>query len=280
MFPKCIIYIMSSNSDRVSYPSLNGKTAIVTGASKNLGRSIAVALGEVGMNVGISARTDVDGCERTVQAVEEAGGQAMYVLGDLGDPDDIETIVDSVREEFGPIDALVNNAAIRPKRNFEDITLDDWQTVIDVNLRSAFLTAQHVVGDMRESGSGAIVNVLGQMALQGRRNKAHVSATKSGLIGLTMTEAAELGPDGIRANGVVPGRKIKTERDEDKREELLGTFRKIEQATPMRRRGEPAEIARAIRFLISEDASYINGQVINVDGGLNPVIDIENIGSE
>jgi len=271
---------MSSNSDRVSYPSLNGKTAIVTGASKNLGRSIAVALGEVGMNVGISARTDVDGCERTVQAVEEAGGQAMYVLGDLGDPDDIETIVDSVREEFGPIDALVNNAAIRPKRNFEDITLDDWQTVIDVNLRSAFLTAQHVVGDMRESGSGAIVNVLGQMALQGRRNKAHVSATKSGLIGLTMTEAAELGPDGIRANGVVPGRKIKTERDEDKREELLGTFRKIEQATPMRRRGEPAEIARAIRFLISEDASYINGQVINVDGGLNPVIDIENIGSE
>jgi 3-oxoacyl-[acyl-carrier protein] reductase len=270
---------MSSSPGQVSYPSLNGKTAVVTGASKNLGRSIAVALGEVGMNVGVSARSDVEGCEQTVAAVEAAGGKATYVLGDLGNPSDIEGIIDGVREDFGPIEVLVNNAAIRPKRNFEDITLDDWQQVIDVNLRSAFLTVQNVLPDMREAGSGAIINVLGQMALQGRRNKAHVSATKSGLIGLTMTEAAELGPEGIRANGIVPGRKIKTDREESENEKLQATFKKVEQATPMRRRGDPAEIANAIRFLVSDQASYINGQVINVDGGLNPVIDIENIGS-
>lgn len=269
---------MESNTDRVVYSELEDKTALVTGSSKNLGRRIAIALGEVGMNVGVTARSDIEGCDQTVQAVRDVGGEATYVLGDLSEPSDIEDIVTNVREEFGSIEVLVNNAAIRPKSDFSEITLGDWQHVHNVNIRSAFLTAQHVLPDMREAGSGAIINILGQMALQGRRQKAHVAATKTGLIGLTLTEAAELGPEGIRANGVVPGRKIKTKRDTEESQQLQETFTKIKQATPLRRRGEPEEIASVIRFLVSDEASYINGQVIKVDGGLNPIFDIENIG--
>lgn len=271
---------MSSSTEEGVYSELEGKTVLVTGSSKNLGRSIAVALGEVGMNVGVTARNNVEGCEQTVEAVREAGGKATYVLGDLSEPTDIDEIITSVQDEFGQIERLVNNAAIRPKRRFAEITLEDWQHVHNVNLRSAFLTAQHVLPDMRAAGSGAIVNVLGQIALQGRRNKAHVAATKAGIIGLTLTEAAELGPEGIRANGVIPGRKIKTNRDPEENQELRDTFRKLEQATPLRRRGEPEEIASVVRFLVSNESSYVNGQLIKVDGGLNPVIDIENIASE
>lgn len=268
---------MSTPYDSTVYGDLDGKTALVTGSSKNIGREIAVALGANGANVGVSGRDDREGCEETAAAVESAGGAATIEMGDLGEPDDVGRIVDGVRDAFGPVDVLVNNAAIRPVTSFADITLEEYQHVHDVNLRSAFLTCQHVVPEMAERGEGAVVNMLGQMALQGRREKVHVATTKTGLIGLTLSLAAEFGPRGVRTNGVVPGRKVKTDRNPEYERDLEATFRKVEQATPLRRRAEPEEIARAVRFLVSAEASYVNGQTVKVDGGLNPIFDIENI---
>ena len=267
---------MASSDRTVVYPGLEGKTALVTGSSKNIGRAVAVALAEAGANVGITARSDMEGCQETADAVEAAGGEASITLGDLGKPDDIADIADGVRDELGPIDVLVNNAAIRPQAPFEDITLEQWQHVQDVNLRSAFLLAQEAYEDMREQGSGSIVNVLGLMALQGRRGKTHGVVTKTGLIGLTRTLAAELGPNGVRVNSVIPGRKIKTDRG-SLTEEQRKNFTKLEQATPLRRRAEPEEIASVIRFVASDEASFLTSEVIKVDGGLNTCVDIENI---
>lgn len=266
-----------TNQDRtVVYPDLEGKTALVTGSSRNIGRAIAVGLAETGVNVGITGRSDRAACEETAAAVEAAGSSASISLGDLGEPGDIKDIVSDVRSDLGPIDILVNNAAIRPSVPFEDISLDQWQHVQNVNLRSAFLLAQEAYADMRDRGSGAIVNVLGLMALQGRRGKAHGVVTKTGLIGLTRSLAVELGPRGVRVNSIIPGRKVRIGRG-DLSEEDRENFKKLEEATPLRRRGEPEEISSAIRFIASDEASFITGEVIKVDGGLNTCVDIENI---
>ncbi|AUV80793.1 3-ketoacyl-ACP reductase [Salinigranum rubrum] len=265
-----------AETETVRYPGLDGKTALVTGSSKNMGRSIAIALAESGANVGITARSDRAGCEETAEAVEALGGETVITLGDLGKPEDIESMVADVRDELGPIDVLINNAAIRPSVPFEEITLEEWQHVQDVNLRSAFLLSQEAYRDMKPRGEGTIVNVLGLMALQGRRTKAHGVVTKTGLIGLTKTLAAELGPNGVRVNSVIPGRKVKTERGELTPTEREN-FRKLEEATPLRRRAEPEEVASVVRFVASEEASFVTGEVIKVDGGLNTCMDIENI---
>lgn len=267
---------MSTNTPMAAYGDLDGKTALVTGSSRNIGRAIAVLLGEAGARVGVTARNDREGCERTVEAVEEAGGEATVALGDLGDPDEVVGIVEAVRSEFGPIDVLVNNAAIRPTKPFENLTLEEWQQVQDVNLRSAFLLSQAAFADMREREAGSIVNVLGLMALQGRRGKAHAAVTKTGLIGLTRTLAAELGPHGVRVNSVIPGRKVKTERENVSAAERAN-YETIEQATPLRRRAEPEEIASAVRFMASEEASFVTAEVLKVDGGINTCLDLENV---
>ncbi|WP_418286476.1 SDR family NAD(P)-dependent oxidoreductase [Halorubrum sp. DTA46] len=269
---------MSTNNEPPVYPDLEGKTALVTGSSRNMGRAIAVALGECGANVGVTARSDSEGCEETAAAVEAAGGGATVALGDLGKPEEIRDVFEHVRETFGPIDVLVNNAAIRNSKPFEAITLEEYQHVQDVNLRSVFVASQEAAADMREQGGGSIVNILGLMALQGRRGKAHASVTKTGIIGLTKTLASELGPDGIRVNSVVPGRKIAdTQNVAEKTDAELADFRKIEQATPLRRRGQSEEIANVVRFVASEQASFVTAEVWKVDGGLNTCIDLENI---
>lgn len=250
------------------YQELDGQTALVTGSSRNIGRAIAIALAEAGVNVGITAHSNMDGCEETAKAVEAAGAEAAIQLGDMGSIDDIETVVETVRNELGPINILVNNAAIRPKKRLEEITLDDWEQVNNVNLRSAFIMAQLVAPEMREAGRGSIVHIGGQMGLQGRQNEVHTTVSKAGLFGLTRTLAAELGPDGIRTNNVLPPRKPEAERDhitDTQREH----FELIERSTPLRRRGKPRDVATTVRFLVSDEASFINGQVITVDGGLN-----------
>lgn len=267
---------MSTDTPTGAYSDLDGKTALVTGSSGNIGRAIAVALGEAGAKVGVTARSDEQGCEGTVEAVEDAGGEATFTLGNLGDPDDALDVVETVREELGPIDILVNNAAIRPSVPFEEMTLEEWQRVQDVNLRSAFLLSQAAFVDMRERESGAIVNVLGLMALQGRRGKAHAAVTKTGLIGLTKTLAAELGPHGVRVNSVVPGRKVKTDRG-DVTEAERENYEIIEEMTPLRRRADPEEIASAVRFMASDEASFVTAEVLKVDGGINTCLDLENV---
>lgn len=250
------------------YDELEGRTALVTGSSKNIGREIAVALAEVGVDVGITARSNRAGCEETADAVAAAGSEAAIQLGDLASVDDVEQIVSHIRDELGPIDILVNNAAIRPGKRFEEITMEDWDRVNNVNVRSAFQMAQLIVPDMRATGGGSIIHIGGQVGFEGRQQKVHTTVSKAGLLGLTRSLAADLGPDGIRVNNVIPGRKPLTERDSvtDRAREH---FDYIERSTPLRRRCEPREVATVVRFLASDEASFVNGEIVTVDGGLS-----------
>ena len=246
---------------------LSGKTALVTGSSKNIGRAIAVTLAEHGADVGVTARTDEEGCEETARRVRAAGGDATVALGDIGDPADVESVVDHVRGELGPIDVLVNNATYRPSKPLVDLTPADVDRVQDVNFRGVLLTTQAVVPDMRDHGGGAIVNLIGVGVYLGKPGHAHSYGTKFGIEGQVRQLATELGADGIRINGLSPGL-VDTERSRDDAWEHIE--RETVAATPLGRLGTVDEIADACCFLVSDSASYITGQVLHVNGGAYP----------
>ena len=247
------------------YEELDGKTALVTGASKNIGRSIAVTLAEAGVDVGITAKSNINGCEKTASQVRENGSKAAIELGDLANSGEVAGVVERIREEIGPIDILVNNAAIRPHAPFEELTVEQWDRVQNTNLRSAFIMAQEVLSDMRRQGEGAIVHISGLIGHQGRKDSVATTVSKAGLFGLTRSLAADLGPAGIRVNNIIPGRKLKTDRDQKNQQH----FEIIEDCTPLRRRADPEEVAKVVRFVVSSEATYINGEQIKVDGGLS-----------
>ena len=249
----------------------DGKTALVTGASRNIGRAIATELAERGANVGISARSDLDGCNETASRVEAAGGEAAVALADLTKPDEIESMVEAIRSELGPIDILVNNATVRPEKPFLDVELEDVERAQNVNFRGLFLTTQAVVPDMIDNGGGSIVNLLGAMVYLGRPGHVHSYGSKMGIEGLTRQLATELGPDGIRVNGLSPGL-IDTGREET--EAWMRTKERLIDATPLRRIGTVEEMATACCFLASEDASFVTGQVLHANGGTYPIPNI------
>lgn len=246
---------------------LEGRTALVTGASRNIGRAIAVRMAEEGADVGITARQNRNGCEETAERVREAGGEASVVLADLGDPEEIETMVDEIREALGPIDALVNNATYRPEKSFLDVTLEDIDRVTAVNFRGLFLTTQQIVPDMLERGSGSVVNLIGAMVYLGRSRHVHSYGTKFAIEGQTRQLATEFGRDGIRVNAVSPGLIGVGREQTDEWEQLKNA---ILDSTPLGRMGEPEEIAEVCTFLSSERASFMTGQVVHVNGGTYP----------
>lgn len=253
--------------------NLDGRTALVTGSSRNIGRAIAEQLAEAGADVGVTARSDKDGCVETAARVEAAGAQAAIALGDLADPEDIDDVVETIRDELGPIDVLVNNASYRPKKPFLDVTVEEWQRVHEVDLRAMFLLSQAVIPDMMRLGSGAIVNLLGKNVYVGRANKSHVVANKAGIPGLTRSLALEFGPDGIRVNAVCPSL-IDTDRNLEHYENWKAYSDKAARTTSLKRLGEPEEVADVCCFLCSDRASYVSGQVLHVNGGSFPVMDL------
>lgn len=242
----------------------DGKTALVTGASQNIGEEIAVLIAERGGDVGVTSKSDEAACYETAERIEATGGDATVAVGDLGEPDDVDRVVDTVRDDLGPIDVLVNNATYRPKKPFLEVEEADLDAVLDVNVKGLFRTTQRVVPDMIEAGSGSIVNLIGAMVYLGRTGKAHSYASKMGIEGQVRQLASELGPKGIRVNGLSPGL-IDTERDEafDGKDELLETI-------PLQRAGSTREVAEACCFLASERASFVTGQVLHVNGGVYP----------
>jgi 3-oxoacyl-[acyl-carrier protein] reductase len=253
-----------------SRTGLKGKTALVTGASRNIGRAIALAYAGEGADLVLNTRANRDELEAVASECRKAGVRVVAVLGDVGDAAAVEAMVTTGLAELGAIDVLVCNAAIRPHKSITDTSLDEWHRVMAVNLHSAFYLARAVVPGMKERGRGSIIALGGQSSITGRPNTAAVTAAKSGLLGLIRSLAAELGPFGIRANMVIPGF-IDTER---RYAEWYPEFRQTPRDSPehlekipLRRLGRPEDIADACVYLASDASSYVTGDTIRVMGG-------------
>ena len=238
-----------------SFASLEGKRALVTGASKGIGRAIAQELARAGATVVVGYRSGKDEAE---QLASEIGGLA--VQADVSSAEDAKRLVD----EAGDIDVLVNNAGLTRDGLLARMSDDDWRTVIDTNLSSVFYTCRAVTRPMMKKRGGAIVNISSVVGVHGNWGQTNYAASKAGIIGFTKSIARELGSRNIRANVVAPGY-VKTQLTDVLPEEATAA---MIQATPLARVAEPHEIAGAVRFLASDDASFITGEVLLVDGGL------------
>ncbi|TMK23511.1 MAG: 3-oxoacyl-[acyl-carrier-protein] reductase [Actinobacteria bacterium] len=239
----------------MSFASLEGKNALVTGASRGIGRAIAVELAQAGASVVIGYRTGKDKAEALAS---EIGGRA--VQADVSDPDDARRLV----EEAGDIDVLVNNAGLTRDGLLARMSDDDWRTVIETNLSSVFYTCRAVTRPMMKKRAGSIVNVSSIVGVHGNWGQTNYAASKAGIIGFTKSLARELGSRNIRANVVAPGY-VTTQLTDVLPEEVMAT---MIQNTPLGRAGEPTDVARAVRFLCSDEASFITGEVLLVDGGM------------
>ena len=237
------------------FASLEGKRALVTGASKGIGRAIAQELARAGATVVVGYHSGKDEAE---QLANEIGGVA--VQADVSSPEDAKRLVD----EAGDIDVLVNNAGLTRDGLLARMSDDDWRTVIDTNLSSVFYTCRAVTRPMMKKRGGSIVNISSVVGVHGNWGQTNYAASKAGIIGFTKSLARELGSRNIRANVVAPGY-VKTALTEVLPPEATAA---MIQNTPLARVAEPAEIAGAVRFLASDDASFITGEVLLVDGGL------------
>ncbi len=239
----------------MSFASLDGKTALVTGASKGIGRAIAAELARGGATVVVGYRSGRDEAEALAA---EIGGRAIQA--DVSSADDAKRLV----EEAGDLDILVNNAGLTRDGLLARMSDDDWSTVIDTNLSSVFYTCRAVCRPMMKKRAGSIVNISSIVGVHGNWGQTNYAASKAGIIGFTKSLARELGSRGVRANVVAPGY-VKTQLTDVLPEEATAAML---QNTPLARLGEPEDIAGAVRFLCSDAAAFITGDVLLVDGGL------------
>jgi len=249
---------------------LAGKRAFITGASRNIGRAIALAFAAEGADLVLNTRANREELEGVAAECRKAGVRAVSVLGDIADAGAVDAMVKQGLAELGAIDVLVCNAAIRPHTSVTETSIEYWHRVMGVNLHSAFYLARAIVPGMKERHQGSIIALGGQSSLTGRANTASVTAAKTGLLGLVRALAAELGPFGIRANMVIPGT-MDTERRyaewyPEFRQAPPGAPEQLKQI-PLGRLGRPEEIADACVFLASDASSYITGDEIRVMGG-------------
>jgi 3-oxoacyl-[acyl-carrier protein] reductase len=241
------------------FGSLDGKVALVTGGSRGIGAAISRELAKAGAKVALNYRA---GQEAADEIADEVGGLA--VRADVSNPGEVQDLIERVEGELGDIDALVNNAGVTRDTLIARMTDDDWQTVIDTNLRGTFNTSRAVSRKMLRQRAGSIVNLSSVVGVHGNPGQANYAASKAGIIGLTKALARELGSRGVRVNAIAPGY-ISTELTDVLNDEQRGL---ILQNTPLGRLGEPEDVARAVRFLCSDEAAFITGEVLLVDGGL------------
>ena len=249
---------------------LSGKSALITGASRNIGRAIALAFAGEGADLVLNTRVNGEELEAVAAECRKAGVRVVTALADVADAAAVQAMVTRGLGELGAIDVLVSNAAIRPHKSLTDTTLEEWHHVLGVNLHSTFYLARAVVPAMKERRHGSIIALGGLSSVTGRPNTAAVTTAKTGLLGLVRALAAELGPFGIRANMVVPGY-IDTER---RYAEWYPEFKQTPPGSPdqlaqipLGRLGRPEDIADACVFLASDASAYVTGDTMRVMGG-------------
>ena len=243
---------------------LDGKVALVTGGSRGIGRAIALRLAEEGAKVAINYAGNVKAAEEVKAAIEEKGGKALLVQADVSDSEAAEGMVASVVEAFGTVDILVNNAGITRDAIFARMKEEDFNAVINTNLKGVFHCTKAVTKLMMKQRSGRIVNMASVVGVTGNAGQANYSAAKAGVIGFTKSVARELAGRGMTVNSVAPGF-IETDMTavlSDKVKEAMT------EEIPLKRAGKPEDVANAVLFLASDNAAYITGQVLHVDGGM------------
>jgi 3-oxoacyl-[acyl-carrier protein] reductase len=241
---------------------LAGKVAIVTGAGRNIGRAIALTLAEGGASVLVNVRSNRAEADAVAREIEAAGGKALVHIGDVADVKSVQAMADAAAKQFGRIDILVNNAALRREKSFAEMSYAEWREIMDVTLDGTFHCVKACLPALRQSGGGTVVNIGGLSAHTGAKNRAHVVTAKAGIIGFTRALAHDLADDGITVNCVVPGL-IGTPRAKDKPEPA----HHLTHGTITGERGRPEDVAAAVRFLCGPGARYVNGQAIHANGG-------------
>lgn len=242
--------------------SLKGRVALVTGGRRNVGRAIALELAGRGCDVAVNTRASAAAAEAVAVEARACGVRAMVMLGDVGRAEDVRRMAGRVQAELGPVAIVVNNAAIRPQAPFLSLSDEDWHRVMAVDFHSAFYTAKAFLPDMVKQCWGRIINLTGMNAMQGYVARAHVSAAKHGLWGLTKALAREFGPHGITVNAISPG-PIDGERDDPAQAaHIHSQLARI----PVGRLGRPEDVAGLVGFLASAEGGFISRQMIAVNG--------------
>jgi 3-oxoacyl-[acyl-carrier protein] reductase len=244
---------------------LVGRTALITGSGRNLGRGMALAFARAGANVVLNGHRDREALEAVAREVRELGAKALCVIADVSNPDQVQQMVKTATEEFGAVDISVSNAAIRPRQAFLEISVEDWKRVLETNLSASFYLARAVIPGMKERGFGRVIHISGRDGFFTMSHRAHNVTCKAGLHSLAKAIAVEFGEFGITANTIAPG-KMDTARDEKNYPGYKELWPELVKSMPLRRLGTAEDIGDAALFLATGGA-YVTGQLLHMNGG-------------